>query len=342
MRLLIVDDDEMALAVMPEFLSAAGFCDFTLASSAKEAVKAIVRSPVRFDLFLLDILMPEIDGIELCRWLRNEPAYKHTPILMVTSKADKVHIDRAFAAGATDYVTKPIDAYELCNKVRRVATMIGATTDANALPAHGVDFQQALHLEGVPRLLDYQAVQNYVLATSLTGLLATRIFAFKIKGIGRIFANTASEEFVSLLTEVGKAISGSLKASEYFFAYAGEGAFVCVARTKTDFNLGKIEQDVNRMIRRAHLTDKAGKAIDAHIYVSTQIRGGLLRSGRGAVEAMTVAIRKAEENAYIEDADEEQKAALFGAFDVRWARSKTTAKRDPTPRAKTHDKPKVV
>ncbi|OIQ67346.1 transcriptional regulatory protein OmpR [mine drainage metagenome] len=341
MKILVVDDDEMFLAMMPVFLSAAGFSDFTLATSAKETVRAIVRSPVAFDLCLLDLIMPEIDGIELCRWLRNEPGYKHTPILMVTSKADKVHIDRAFAAGATDYVTKPIDAYDLANTIRRSVALVGPTATANTLPSNGVDFQRAVHLQGVPRLLDYKAAENYLLVSSRVGLLSTRIFAFKIRNIGKIFARSNSEDFLSVLTAVGIAISHSLKASEYFFAYAGEGAYVCVARTRTDINLGRIEQDVNRFIRRMHLTDKAGIPIDVHVYVGTQIRGGLVRSGRGAVDAMTIAIRKAEEKANTEDTDEETKAALFGAFDVRWAESRNSAKIERSQRTGGTDKPKV-
>ncbi|OIQ79209.1 hypothetical protein GALL_390640 [mine drainage metagenome] len=195
--------------------------------------------------------------------------------------------------------------------------MAAAPDGAGKSPAErGIDFHQGIRLPEVPHILDYKALQNYVLAISRIGLLDTRIFAFKVKGVGKIYAGATSEDFVSVLTCVAQSISGSMKTSEFFLAYAGEGAFVCVARGRTAQNLGKIEQDTNRRIRRAHLTDSAGIPIDAPVRVGPQIRGGLIRSGQSVVDAMQVAITKAEERTCLESDDDESKSALFELFDV--------------------------
>jgi CheY-like chemotaxis protein len=66
-----------------------------------------------FDCFILDVQMPGMDGIELCRQIRAIEVYKDTPIIMNTAVADRDYIDAAFAAGATDYLTKPVDEVEV-------------------------------------------------------------------------------------------------------------------------------------------------------------------------------------------------------------------------------------
>jgi PleD family two-component response regulator len=80
-------------------------------------------SPV--DLVLLDILMPEIDGIEACARIRNDLRYADVPIIMVTSLADMDSLGNAFVAGATDYIAKPVNRIELLARVRSALKLKG-------------------------------------------------------------------------------------------------------------------------------------------------------------------------------------------------------------------------
>jgi CheY-like chemotaxis protein len=71
------------------------------------------------DLILLDIIMPEMDGIEMCRKIKGDPTTKEIPIIMVTTKGEPDKVEQAFLAGCDDYVTKPIDKVELIDKVKK-------------------------------------------------------------------------------------------------------------------------------------------------------------------------------------------------------------------------------
>lgn len=113
MKILAVDDDPLFLEVVTTSLDHLGYQDVTLASSAPEALAALDNASVPFDCCLFDIQMPEMDGITLIGATREKPAYKHTPILMLTHASDRAVIDDAFSAGAIDYLNKPLDWVEL-------------------------------------------------------------------------------------------------------------------------------------------------------------------------------------------------------------------------------------
>lgn len=67
----------------------------------------------RIDLILMDVLMPDLDGVEACRQIKNRPHLCDIPIIMVTAKNDLSNLEAAFAAGANDYITKPVNSVEL-------------------------------------------------------------------------------------------------------------------------------------------------------------------------------------------------------------------------------------
>jgi PleD family two-component response regulator len=123
MRILIVDDSEDARDLTEGTLLSAGYDDVVIAASGWEALKALdlgCNSDARpdVDIVLLDVVMPEMDGVETCARIRNDPRYADLPIIMVTSLDDMGTLNNAFVAGATDYVTKPVNRMELIARVR--------------------------------------------------------------------------------------------------------------------------------------------------------------------------------------------------------------------------------
>ncbi len=114
---LIVDDDEDIREILRRLLNRE---PYTLieAENGIAALAACQRSPV--DLILLDIMMPVMDGLTTCAKIRELPDYERVPILMLTVLKDTVSINRAFEAGATDYLTKPIDSTILRPRVRHL------------------------------------------------------------------------------------------------------------------------------------------------------------------------------------------------------------------------------
>ena len=124
MRILIVDDSEDSRDITEAALLSAGYKEVVSAGSAWEAFKYLNvgeaggNDPAAIDIILLDILMPEVDGIEACARIRNDARYGDIPIIMVTSLADMDSLANAFVAGANDYITKPINRIELLARVR--------------------------------------------------------------------------------------------------------------------------------------------------------------------------------------------------------------------------------
>jgi adenylate cyclase len=112
---LVADDMPANVEILQMRLESRGY-DVAVANDGDNALARIVD--LKPDLILLDIMMPGIDGIEVCRRVRADPTLPYTPIVMVTAKADKKDVAAGLDAGADDYLTKPIDHAELMARVR--------------------------------------------------------------------------------------------------------------------------------------------------------------------------------------------------------------------------------
>jgi adenylate cyclase len=117
-RILITDDQPMNVDILQSRLAVHGY-EILTATDGEEAL-AIARAQVP-DLILLDIMMPKMDGIEVCRLLKEDGALPFMPIIMVTARADSKDIVAGLEAGADEYLTKPVDQAGL---VARVQSML--------------------------------------------------------------------------------------------------------------------------------------------------------------------------------------------------------------------------
>ncbi len=113
--LLVIDDQEVNIQVVGAVLGKLGF-EILPATSGTQALKRLsVRRP---DLILLDLLMPDMDGFEVCRRIREHADWAEIPIIFVSSADDKDLIVRGFESGGVDYITKPFNHAELISRVR--------------------------------------------------------------------------------------------------------------------------------------------------------------------------------------------------------------------------------
>jgi CheY-like chemotaxis protein len=122
MSILIVDDFEEQREMLAMTLRAAGYRSLLFAESAFEALKSLgvgadSRPSARIDVVLMDLLMPDMDGLEACRRIRSEERLEHLPVIVVTAKTDASDLTAAYTAGATDYIRKPVIPAELVARV---------------------------------------------------------------------------------------------------------------------------------------------------------------------------------------------------------------------------------
>jgi CheY-like chemotaxis protein len=114
-KILLVDDSSTALMIEQMLLSGTAY-ELVTARDGREAVaKAASEQP---DLILMDVMMPHMTGIEACRAIRAQDGTSGIPIILVTTRGEGENVEKGFASGCNDYVTKPINGLELMTKLR--------------------------------------------------------------------------------------------------------------------------------------------------------------------------------------------------------------------------------
>lgn len=127
-KILVVDDEPDIVDLLSYNLKKDGF-RVTTASDGEQALNKIRKD--KFDLVVLDLMLPGIQGVELCRIIRNDPKTADTPIIMLTAKGEEVDRVIGLESGADDYMTKPFSSRELIARIKSVLRRTGekATTE---------------------------------------------------------------------------------------------------------------------------------------------------------------------------------------------------------------------
>ena len=124
-QIMVVDDEVGALTLIGIMLERGGFTVL----KAKDGFGALeTLESVQPDLFILDVMMPRMDGIELCRKIRARSETATTPIIILSARGDSASVEEGFEAGANDYLSKPILHHDLVTKVR---DMLGIIDEGN-------------------------------------------------------------------------------------------------------------------------------------------------------------------------------------------------------------------
>jgi sigma-B regulation protein RsbU (phosphoserine phosphatase) len=141
MNLLIVDDAPDNLLLLEAILETEGFNSITLADSAVEAYAKLeeAKGELAIDLILMDIMMPDISGIEAIKEIRSRPEFQDIPILVVSARSETGALVEAFEAGAVDYLTKPINELEL---VARVRSMLRLKSETDHRKFHELELEE--------------------------------------------------------------------------------------------------------------------------------------------------------------------------------------------------------
>lgn len=116
-KVLIVDD-ETNIVISLEFLIEQAGYDLRIAHNGQEALEQMAAFEP--DLILLDVMMPRINGFDVCRRVRENPAWQKTKIIMLTAKGREVEVAKGLALGADAYITKPFSTKELLAQIRHI------------------------------------------------------------------------------------------------------------------------------------------------------------------------------------------------------------------------------
>ncbi len=116
-QILIVDDVADNIQVAMNILQEDGY-EFSFADNGNTALSILEDENANFDLILLDVMMPEMDGYEVCQELKASPRWKDVPVILLTARVDAESIAKGFEVGCIDYITKPFHADELLARVK--------------------------------------------------------------------------------------------------------------------------------------------------------------------------------------------------------------------------------
>lgn len=307
MKILAVDDDPIILELLSEVLRAAGFSNVVVCTSATAALEEVDRAETPFDCFLLDIQMPEIDGIDLTARLRRIEEYRNTAILMITAMSDRSYIDRAFSAGASDYITKPFDVVEIHSRLRLIQSLLAEHArleERNPIsqqksPASIVtseDLEKRLALLDIDGFIDYLALENYLMQVSRVSLFGMIAVGIVVPDMVRTCRASSVFEFEAVVSDFAEAISDSLKPKSFFASHAGEGDFICVLTNSSTFEPKALEERLYQTVREMDLHFCDGRAISLTPVVGKGISLHL-KSSRSISHALVHALKSAEARA---------------------------------------------
>jgi DNA-binding response OmpR family regulator len=302
MRILIVDDEPSILELLKAFLEAAEAHEVTTALSGAEALALIEEADADFECVLLDIQMPEMNGIVLCEKIRALPDYAHVPIIMLTAMSQKTYIDKAFAVGATDYVTKPFDFMDLRGRLQAATQIVqewnracdSTETARRLLRDLGQDPKphpdEALSIDGVERVVGYAAFENYVLTLSRTKLLFASTFAVQIAGFRALHQSIPAREMRAILKSVAEAISDHLADLGNLISYRGNGVFLCVNQKKSGLSPEQREMQINQLLAMRRVMTLGKVEVRAQVGQEVSLvsisRAGALMALRRAVDSL--------------------------------------------------------
>lgn len=291
MRILAVDDDPTILDMLRDSLTEACNFDLVCAETAEEALEIIERGGAPFDSFLLDIMLPGVDGIDLCAHIRAEKDYQTTPVIMITGSRKHDLMERAFRAGATDFIFKPLNGMELGARINTAGMLndsLRREREASHTLAELTDLMKIRREEsfdlGVHGVDDLNGFENRLLRLP-EGCYAMSLFAVKLPQVRNIFESITPAEFCRQMVCIAEATVKSLQDQRSFMGYAGNGVIVGAVMARKRVNPAEIQQSIENELTGDWMAAKHGLDIGSDVSVQT-VSSQRLWSGLSACNAL--------------------------------------------------------
>lgn len=279
MNILAIDDDPIVLDLLKLLLVNLGQKEPDIACDGTTALKVLKGASSAYDCIFLDVSMPNIDGIELCKLLRSNKDYKHTPIIMLTARSDKASVDDAFRAGATDYLNKPLETVELAARLRMASILKNRTQKQSFFASkepleelpHGT-FEIVPEHSDIPDLIDHTALCNYIAQLSKSGLATRQVTAVKMHSFQKIRQKTSDSELNYILCEVADTIRKAYSEYDCMMSYCGNGTFI-VTSYKAEFESSiETEEEINVELIKRNIEYDTGDHVDIIVSIGNPIK----------------------------------------------------------------------
>jgi len=296
-RILLVDDDPVFTELICANLREWGFDDITHAESAAAAIELVETQRVPYDCFLIDIEMEQMDGIELCAVLREREECRSTPMIMVTAGEAAQYMERAFKAGATDFMRKPLDPVELAGRINSAMLLVKTTkverhsrAALRALISFASDFDlidlgERVSFPDVNGMVDYYQIENRLLRME-KGLYPLSLFRVEIRDFVALFSRSERSNVLQHLQAISHVISETVNSRRFLMSYIGNGKFVICVMEHTDIVPQLMQTRLSDRVRQAISELPDGKANEMELEL-TALTSHRIQSSQTALEILT-------------------------------------------------------
>lgn len=294
MKIIAVDDDKVSLELLGECLVHGGYESVDLETSPRTALNKIRDTHQIYDCILLDVDMPEMDGIELCSEIRKLDHHKNTPVLMITRYKHRSAVQKAFVKGATDYITKPFEVLEVLTRIKVAERLVQERKAAldSYMAVHSIeegrqktapilDIRRPERTEPVFDLNEIQSAddsvlsptvfQNYLEQMTKSSSCNLNLVAVQIRRIDRIFRQTSAADFTIFLQSAAHAIVHHFRPNDVFVCQAGNGTFLVTLDASISFMPDHVESQIVRTLSPAITPNAFRTDPDLEVVVGTPL-----------------------------------------------------------------------
>ncbi|MEB3311321.1 MAG: diguanylate cyclase [Snowella sp.] len=217
--ILVVDDTPTNLQLVMGILEQVGYVT-TFATSGKQALERLAT--LEPDLILLDLMMPEMSGIEVCEILQANPKYSHIPIIFLTASNEREHLVQAFEKGARDFITKPFHSAEM---LARVKTHLELKRTQDELKKAYIALEELVVTDSLTGVANRRAIVSFGKAEFERGKRYQSHFSVLMidldyfKKINDTYGHATGDKYLKLIAEK---LNNTLRKVDFFGRFGGE------------------------------------------------------------------------------------------------------------------------
>ncbi len=241
--ILLVDDTETNIDILLELLGET--YDLLVSLDGESALEIAQEEDI--DLILLDIMMPKMNGFEVCRILKSQKSTQNIPVIFITAKTDEDSIEEAYEVGGLDYITKPLKPRELLARVKTQLTLHSLVKNLEYIASY--DAMTQIYNRRKFFELAHERFEN-----SQDDLFAVMIDIDKFKKVNDLYGHATGDEVIKLVT---KTISQNIPDESIFGRIGGE-EFALLSHSPSKEKLFSEIESIRKLIENLVITTEDG------------------------------------------------------------------------------------